>query len=74
MLFESCEVGPFKNKSAETFEVFCMLNGGLICFILTVTIFFSTPNEKLLGRLVKEKVTITLEYIILSVKTEVSTM
>lgn len=28
--------------------------------ILMVRIFFSTPNEKLLGRLVKEKVTVVL--------------
>jgi len=38
-----------------------MISTNLNHLILMVIIFFSTPNEKLLGRLVKEKVTIVLE-------------
>lgn len=40
-----------------------IISTGLNHFILMMIIFFSTPNEKLLGRLVKEKVTIILESI-----------
>lgn len=45
-----------------------IISTGLNHFILMMIIFFSTPNEKLLGRLVKEKVTIILESINLALK------
>lgn len=43
-----------------------IINTSLNRFILMMIISYSTPNEKLLGRLVKEKVTIILEEMNLS--------